>query len=63
MQMAAGCREHYQGVTLEEWPGELSLLDHLSDLKGGKVHSDTLAADIYGILSVCQALYWALGTQ
>lgn len=56
MQMAAGCREHGLGVTLEELPGELSLLDHLSHLKDGKVHSVTLAAGIYGILSVSQAL-------
>lgn len=56
MQMAAGCREHCLGVTLEELPEKLSLLDHLSHLKDGKVHSVILAAGIYGILSVSQAL-------
>lgn len=44
MQIAAGCCEHNLGVTLEELPGELSLLDHFYYLKDGGVHSFRQAA-------------------
>lgn len=47
MQIAAGCCEHNLGVTLEELPGELSLLDHFYYLKDGGVHSFRQAAAIY----------------
>lgn len=47
MQIAAGCCEQNLGVTLEELPGELSLLDHFYYLKDGGVHSFRQAAAIY----------------